>query len=259
MPVQSDPSLAGYIARLKAAVVLAESWTRGDLTLDVVGSDGTYPSLAKLTKATQDTINLMLTNPTMLGKAGFIPPKGATSDRVGSPTKGVVRWNTDIDGLEFFGPKGWLALSPILLATYAGSIAQASGTNRLTNDTTAPLITEGFQLWTKAVTPKVIGSTMQIQFNAVVDNSQANEPVVLAFFRDNTYLGCAVSAVSGKANVPQGTLSALINDVTTSLVAVTYSCRVGNGTSGNWYVGRGQTATMGGTSKSHWKIDEVLA
>ena len=255
MAATPDPTLAGYIARLKVAVILAETWAKGDVTTDVAGTDGVYPSLAKLTKNAQDQINALMTNPAMLGTGGFTPPKGTTAQREASPAKGRTRYNTFLDTLESFTPSGWLSLENVIIAAYRGNVSQSSGTTKIPFDATPPLITEGTQLWTKQVTPQVIGALMSIDFSTMVNVSADSNVVTMSLFRDNTLIGVCSTSTTNKSN--PSLLRVAVNDPVTSLTPVTYSCRIGC-SNGTWYQGRGVTETLGGAVTNGWKIDEVL-
>jgi hypothetical protein len=251
--VTPDPTVVAVIARLKAAVALAEAWTQGDVALDVVGTAGTYPSLAKLMKSTQDQINALLTNPTLLGTGGFTPPKGTTAQREAAAAKGRVRYNTTLDTIEILTANGWLSLQNLVISTYRGSVVPSTGTTRIPYDTTPPAVTEGTQLWSVTVAPKVIGSIMSIDFATMVDNSN-NGNLSMAIFKGNTLIG--VTGINIAGNKAAG-MAISVNDPVTSLTPVTYSCRFGN-TAGTWYQGRGSTTTYGGAITNGWKIDEVL-
>lgn len=258
MSVQSNPTLAQVIANFTSATTLALQWTQGDATTVVSSPGGNYPSLAKLTKDTQDALAAFYVNPAFTGKAGFTPPVGATADREPNPTVGRTRYNSSLATLETFTTKGWLPVPTRLLAAYSGSVGVVSGTTRIPWTTAAPTITAGTQLWSKQVTPTVVGSVMQIQFSCYLDSTDKNAPTTLAIFRDNTLLGFTVVGEAGGGNNQGGTASLTITDTTTSLTAVTYSCRVGNNNTGTWYVGKGQTNTQGGVNNAGWFINEVL-
>ena len=260
-----DPTVAGFITRFKAAVALAESWVSGTVTTDVVGTGGTYPSLAKLTKWVTDQVAALLTNPVMTGNAGFTPPIGTTAQRDANPVKGRQRYNSTTGALESFTDVGWQSLESILISSYTGVVGVLSGTSKIPVDNTVPLITEGTQLWSKQVTPKAVGSEMVIEFAAMFDTTVAAQSVVFALFRDNVLIGVQVlgaSAVAipviGSTTWKPGNVHLQVRDPVTSLTPVTYSCRIGLETSGTWYLGRGASVTMGGNVPSTWKIEEVL-
>lgn len=140
---------------------------------------------------------------------------------------------------------------------YGGSIAQTSGTTLIPYDTTPPLNTEGTQVWSQAITPATTGSKIKIQFAGMIDCGTASRTVTIAVFRGTTFIG-AVAALFSAATAIQP-FSLLLVDTPATTSATTYTCRVGVSTSATWYLGRGATATFGGTNPSGWSLVEVLA
>lgn len=252
-----DITVAGFITRFKAAVALAEAWVSGTNTTDVVGTGGTYPSLAKLTKWAQDTINNLLVNPTMTGTGGFTPPKGTTAQREAAAVKGRTRYNATLDNLESLTASGWLSLENSVIAVYLGNVSPSSGTTKTPYDATPPLITEGTQLWSKQVTPQAVGAVMNIDFSTEADCSSTSGIVTMALYRDAVLIGVVSTSTTGIGSAPSS-LRLMINDPVVSVVPVTYSCRLGS-SGGTWYQGRGASATLGVSTTNGWKISEVLA
>jgi hypothetical protein len=197
------------------------------------------------------------TNPILKGIQAMRPPSGATADRSNTPTNGDFRYNQTLGCHEGYTPDGWVRMSNIIIAAYRGNVGQTSGTTRIPLDNTPPLVTEGTQLWTKAVTPTIVGSVMSIEFSCISDSSNTGSANIFSLFRDNTLIAVASATSAGAGGNKPGQVSLIYNDTTTSLAAVTYQVRVGN-EAGTWYVGRGSGATFGGTTTSGWKIDEVL-
>lgn len=73
MPTTQDPnqSLEAIIDRFIVDTSLAHDFVKGDETLDVVGSEGTYPSLAKIAKQARDLIsNTQIAVQTMMQDLG---------------------------------------------------------------------------------------------------------------------------------------------------------------------------------------------
>jgi len=138
---------------------------------------------------------------------------------------------------------------------YRGSIPQMSGTTIIAVGSTAPLVTDGSQLGAITVTPEVIGSNMNIEFACLIDTSTINAKVTLAVFKDSTLLGYVCSASTGRDGTNPASLAIRLDDTTTSLTPVVYSCRIGV-TSGTWYINRGSVNTMGGMNKTSFSITE---
>lgn len=198
------------------------------------------------------------TNPIMKGIQAMRPPVGATTDRSASAVVGDFRYNSTLGCHEGLAPEGWVPMTNVLIAAYRGNVGPTSGTTRIPFDSTPPLVTEGTQLWSKTVTPTIVGSVLSIEFSCMVDNSNTGQAVTMALFRGSTLVAVVSEACSGiSANRPM-CLKLAVNETVASLTAVTYQVRIGNETAGTWYVGRGSTITFGGVNNAGWKIDEVL-
>lgn len=137
-----------------------------------------------------------------------------------------------------------------------GVVGIASGTTLISVDNTAPLITEGTQLWSASVTPLSATSNFLIDFSCVTSVATNNRSVTLALFRNSTLIGW--TTVWQDAGAPKSA-SIKVLDSPATTAAVTYSLRVGISTSGNtWYIGRTSLATMGGANNAAWSILEIL-
>lgn len=194
-------------------------------------------------------------NASFSGLIGIKLPSGATADRVNELAR--VRYNTTTGRTEGYGAEGWIDLTNVLLSSYDGNVGVVSGTTLIPFDSTAPLVTEGTELWGQSVTPKLANSTNKIRFTGVVDSNTNNRYVIVSIFRDNTLIGWT-SVHIATANRPTP-IAIEVTDQNTSLTPVRYSCRIGISSAATWYVGRGSTATMGGANRAAWSIDEVTA
>lgn len=58
-----EAALAENLSKFNSAVGLVKDFTKGDATVDVVGSDGSYPSLAKLTTQAQHAVDNIIYQP----------------------------------------------------------------------------------------------------------------------------------------------------------------------------------------------------
>lgn len=200
-----------------------------------------------------DTIptDMVPANIVLPGNAAVTVPAGTTAQR---PANGVaqVRFNADLGHFEGYTANGWVQMDERLVASYRGTVGQLSGTTRMTYGNTAPLITDGTQVWSQSVTPKYVGSIITIEFAPIVDCSNNNQSITLALFKGSTLIGWTMCATAGRPN----SMTLICNDTTASLTPVTYSCRIGSA-AGTWYLGQGASGTMGGNNQG-WKIDEVL-
>lgn len=139
-----------------------------------------------------------------------------------------------------------------------GNIGESSGTTLIPFDTTAPLSTEGTQLFSATITPQSLSSNIKINLSTMIDTSKTNLIVTVAIFRGTTLLGwksAGSSAYNGSSPTP---LDICINDTPGQLVALQYTARVGISASGTWYINRGATETMGGSNNLAWSVEEEL-
>lgn len=144
-----------------------------------------------------------------------------------------------------------------VLAYYRGTVVQTSGTTLIPNDTTPPLSTEGTQVWSTTVTPSTAASTFIIEFAGMVDSSNSGRWITMSLYRGTTLIAVSATAIQLAGNSMNMIIRAA--DTLASAAAVTYSLRMGISTSGNtWWLGRGNTATYGGTNPSLWTILEVI-
>ena len=111
----------------------------------VVGTTGTGVLLTRTLTGTANQIALtfgsgiggdpvvaIAANPILPGTEYFKPPQGTTAQRPGSPTDGMVRYNTDLSALEVFENSSWDTLSGGLVDTITGTA------NQITIDNTDP-------------------------------------------------------------------------------------------------------------------------
>lgn len=73
-----------------------------------------------------DPVVAIAANPILPGVEYFKPPQGTTAQRPGSPTNGMVRYNTDLSALEVFESSAWDTLSGGLVDTITGTANQIS-------------------------------------------------------------------------------------------------------------------------------------
>jgi len=140
-----------------------------------------------------------------------------------------------------------------------GNVGQMSGTSQIPFDNSAPLITEGTQLWSTTITPQLDDSNFAIEFAGIIDTSKINVAVTIAVFRNNTIIGYTVAGSTGYNGAMPCPFSIKINDPSTGLTPVTYSCRIGiSANNSTWYFGRGAGETSGGVNNSGWSITEEL-
>jgi hypothetical protein len=234
---------AGIVAKTAAGTSAARTITGTVNQIDVSNGDGILAN----------PVLTLSANPVLPGTAGVTLPTGTTAQRPAGV--GSTRYNSTTGKAETLTSIGWLDNAGAVISVYKGNVAQVSGTTLIPTDNTVPLSTEGTQVWSQAVTPKINASDMIIEFDSFVDCSKSSN-VTVAIFRDTTFIGAAMCNVGG-ASTPTP-FAVKIVDTSTGTTAVTYSARVGMSASGTWYLGRSPSATLGGVNPSGWEIKEVV-
>jgi len=119
----------------------------------------------------------------------------------------------------------------------SGTVPALSGTTIIVQTTTAPLITEGTELWSQVFTPSQTGGSLKISQSFAFLVTNASSAIIVALFRDNVCIGVMNdSATNGGAFQ---VISFIVKDPVAGVAAtpITYSVRVGK-ESGNatWYI-----------------------
>ena len=122
-------------------------------------------------------------------------------------------------------------------------IPAATGTSLIPLDNTAPLKTEGTQIWSQVINCSQIGSNLIINNNMLCDSGSNTRNVIAAFFLDSTCIGVSAVRVAN-AGGPM-ILTSHIETVSTSFTH-TVSCRVGISSAATWYINRQGTAYFNG-------------
>lgn len=136
-----------------------------------------------------------------------------------------------------------------------GAIPGISGTTIIPQDNTAPLNTEGTQIWTQSFTPSYVGSKVQIQFTAQADSGTNNRMVIASVFRDTVNIGVGVVTITTAARPQMVALNVV--DTSVSTTPVTYSCRVGISSAATWYINSNAAAFYAGLiAKNSFTIKE---
>lgn len=145
---------------------------------------------------------------------------------------------------------------PMVLSFYTGNLGQVSGTTTIAFDTTAPLSTEGTQLFSQTVTANSAGSRFVLDFDTMVDCSVNNRNLTFSVFRGTTLIAFSTVNIAS-ANRPQQNSLHVVDTLPAGTTSATYSVRCGLDNSGTWYLGRGYTSTMGGVNRLSWTIKEI--
>lgn len=144
-----------------------------------------------------------------------------------------------------------------VLQVVSGSIPASSGTATIPLDGTAPLVTEGWQMWTKSFTPLITTSRIIIQFSITTSHSVGTGTNICSVFAGNTNIGAAAARTDSVA-LTASSISLSVVYAPGSTAAITFSARLGNPTVGTSYCNTvGTTNTLGGTLVSEYTITEV--
>lgn len=201
-------------------------------------------------------------NPVLPGTASVQIPSGTTAQRPASPVNGMIRYNTSLDRYESWVVDKWLGIaffgSNYVINSYRGNIPAAAGTTSVNYDNTAPLITEGTQVWETTITPLSASSSLEIDLACTVDLSSNNRVLIASLFRGSVNIGSAMFYSTGGAR--PNTLAMSISDSPGVTSPTTYSWRVGVGNgSATWYVNSTSSGNnLAGRLESEWNIKEVI-
>jgi hypothetical protein len=194
-------------------------------------------------------------NPVIPGSEGITIPNGTTAQRV-SNNVGQIRYNTSNTEAEVFSGGNWLPLGK-LIQSQAGNIAPVSGASQKAN-TTVPTTSEGISVFSTTFTPKVIGSSIVVQYTYSAYHGTAGRTVFTSLFANTTCIGLTTDAVAVASGAATLTMQAVVN--TTSLNTLTISCRAGtlNGT-GTLYVNQTPLGvTYGNSLTTEYRILELI-
>lgn len=137
---------------------------------------------------------------------------------------------------------------------YHGLIPFRSGTTKFHDFDTAPLITEGTEIWSIDLTPNSTSSLFTVSFALQIDTNKSTS-VVAAVFCNDRLVGASQRYCSG-ANKP-GNMHLQFTDTPNTTEPITYSARIGllknNGT---WYINRTKSFTLGDSLQQHFVILE---
>jgi len=141
-----------------------------------------------------------------------------------------------------------------------GVIPALSGTADILIAATAPLVTDGTELWSDACIPSNASSEIKVSMSFAFSVTNASSEIVITLFRDNTCIGAMVDTASSSNGYQ--TVSFTIKDPGPFIagVPITYSARVGkNGGNATWYINTDSAGdNFGGVfANNAFTIDEV--
>ena len=144
-----------------------------------------------------------------------------------------------------------------LIQVQFGPIASIISTASTLLGPTAPLITEGVEVWSQPFTPVEISSNIRIATAFTINIAQNNTQLVVSFFRDALCVG--VSLVTGTTKKFSYPFATTMYDTPGTLTPVVYSCRVGKDTGTTWYLNRtSDTVTVAGLMEQQaYTVEEI--
>jgi hypothetical protein len=143
---------------------------------------------------------------------------------------------------------------------FTGNIINSAGTLSIPIDNTIPSVTEGFPVWSQAVTPTDVGSIVRINTMFSWEASQNNFDAICTVFRDGVCIGSALTSAGRAAHGVVAVMT--LFDIPAVTSEVVYSVRWGkrDGQGGTWYMNRtaASATILGGTLEaSGWSLEEI--
>lgn len=210
---------------------------------------------ASLTGST--TTLSLASNPIIPGVQRIKIPAGATADRPATPSAGDHRFNSEIGQPEMFNATDWLPYGNVLQYVSA-EMAAVSGTATIPLDSTAPQITEGFQILNTTFTPLSSTSKIRIIANLQVSNSTAGRTIIAAVFVNGAASAVETFAIYSNAANTGWVLPVNVLLNSTNKTPKTITIRIGANGSGTTYFGTIGTNTLGGTINKSYSITEFI-
>lgn len=177
-------------------------------------------------------------------------PSGTNGQFYYSPAQGKAR---------VYSGGAWGDVKNVIVQRLHAVVTANSGSESIPDDNTAPLISEGAQIWSRQITLQSASNQVRIQMSPVVFNSNSGSGVILALFRDSTCIAAIKSPTS------PGTVGAFLQlnfdvyDAPGGIGPYTYSARAGAYAGGNWYVGQSTAGRFAGLAgQQSYTIEESI-
>lgn len=196
------------------------------LTLAKLQQVGSYKALANLTGSTANVAETdVLTSTTLAGAAN-----------TNMATALALKTYID-DQVASASPEG-----SVIQTQYDQNTGGTQGTGTIPYDDTAPVSTDGDEIFSVAITPTATSSKIKIDVSIpVVAMTASGTQTTVAVFRDGTYVGNLGNAFASDGNDNgQGNICGFIFDEPNTTSAVTYTGRIG-ADNGTWFINRTRT------------------
>jgi hypothetical protein len=185
------------------------------------------------------------------GPVGPIGLTGAKGDTGATGPQGLTGPQGPI------GPQGPAGKSAKINQVLFGSLGALSGTTRIPYDNTPPLITEGTQVFSQAITPSATTSSINLSTAFTVDASKGLD-IITSVFRDSTCIGVGHTYVATATKSQPVALNLWDNPNTTA--STVYSIRIGAAAAATWYLNTSSTPVFNGLlGNNGWTLMEILA
>lgn len=183
---------------------------------------------------------------------------GATSDLSSSDILASQMVHAIYDGTNFqmLSPVAPVKTSVLVLQKIFAAIAGTSGTTSFPTDNTTPVVTDGTQIVSQAITLASSSSRVTIQAGFTAYNATNSQMFVAVLFRGSTCLATVYGNQAGEA----GYCGFNIIDSPATSGSVTYTIRAGRLTTGTWYVNQNNAGSYhNGTLATQGLILEELS
>lgn len=255
-----SPASASYVAVSSKFVFQSDVNTAASLDARNLILRNSTASSNGLTLSPPNSLasNYTITLPTLPAATNIlmISSGGAISSvlNVDNSTIEIMSNNLQVkdDGITF----EQLAPGTIINRAYTELTSVGTTTALIPTDDTIPQNTEGTQIMTCAITPKLASSKLRITVIVNIQASDTSSTQVVALFRDSTasaVAACMHSSVSD--GVYQATLTCEIDSSAAS--ATTFKVRVGTGSATMTWNGSAGSRTLGGVMRSTIVIEEI--
>lgn len=153
--------------------------------------------------------------------------------------------------------KGKDATIGVNLQSYYGQVGTISGTTTIPSRDSAPLFSDGTEIWRFTITATEINTITTIEFNGVADASKRNCKVFFVLFRDGVVIDwTAVTSNSSSVGSPTPLyFRSIIRN--SDVLPHTYVLRAGADSATTWFLGRGADKTMGNINESYFTYTET--
>lgn len=129
-----------------------------------------------------------------------------------------------------------------------------TGTTRIPEANTPPLITQGTQISSIVITPTAVDSKFIINIAPMVSTNTKTRAIIMTLWRDSTLIAVG-GQMCNSANRPYS-LSLHKVDLPATISPVTYSIRIGVNTNGpTWRISQ-SSVTFGGQTQT-WSLMEI--